>query len=119
VLSGVREPWVRPKPCGRVGHLGWCIVQRVSAERGSPASAPAAPPVVRAGPLRIAPDQGLGEATAWDVGAIAPAGLTAHQLRSCPLTCGALLEVSRRSAVRQLLSWSAWLRFVCRRIRLR
>ena len=70
-------------------------------------------------PSRIAPGQGLRKATAWDVGAIAPAGLTAHGLVSCPLTGGAFLSVSRRSAVRRLLSWSAWLRFVCRRIHLR
>lgn len=71
------------------------------------------------GPFRIAPGQGLTRGDGLVVGAIAPMGLTALGLVSCPLPGGALLAVSRRSAVWRLLSWSAWLRLVCRKIRLR
>jgi hypothetical protein len=81
--------------------------------------APAAPPKLRARPLQDRPWSRASQGNGSDVGAMAPAGLTAHQLRSCPLTGGSLLAVSRRSAVWRLLSWFAWLRFGCRKICLR
>lgn len=43
-------------------------------------------------------DHLMAQGDGWDLGAIAPSGLTEHQLKACPLPGGALLAMSSRSA---------------------
>ena len=112
---GVRE---LSKPCGRGGHLGWCIVPRASAM--PVARLMLLPPHQCSAPAP--PGSTLGKGCArrrlgrWRDRSC---GLTTHGLVFWALGGGVLLVMSRPSAVGRLHSWFAWLRFGCRRIRLR